>query len=38
MSTRALVDESILASTGVHFRYLVAREVLYYHPCNETFV
>ena len=38
MSTRASVDELILASTRVHFKYSVTREVLYYRPRNETFV
>ena len=38
MSTRALIDESIMASTRVHFKYSVTREVLYYRPRNETFV
>ena len=36
--TRALVDESILASTRVHFKYSATREALYYRQHNETFV
>ena len=36
--TRASIDESIFASTRVHFKYSVTREVLYYCPHNETFV
>ena len=37
-STRAAVDESILASTRVHFKYSVTRDALYYRPRNEMFV
>ena len=37
-STQASVDESILASTRVHFKNSVTREVLYYRLRNETFV
>ena len=36
--TRASIDESVSASTRVHFNYLVTRKVLYYHPRNETCV
>ena len=35
MVTRVSIDESILVSTRVDFKYLVTREVLY---GNETFV
>ena len=38
MVTLASIDESIFARTPVHFKYSVTREVLYYRPCNETFV
>ena len=37
MSTQASVDESILTSTRVYFKYSVTREVLYYRPRNEMF-
>ena len=36
--TRASIDESVFATTRVHFHYSVTRRVLYYHPCNETFM
>ena len=32
------IDETIFASTQVHFKYSVTREVLYYRPRNETLV
>ena len=38
MSTWASIDESIFASTQVHFKSSVTREVLYYRPRNETLV
>ena len=38
MGTRASIDESIFASTRVHFKYSVTCEVLYYRPRNETLV
>ena len=37
MVTQALIDESILAGTGVHFKYSLTREALYYRSRNETF-
>ena len=38
MSTQASVDELILASTRVYFKYSVTREALSYRPRNEMFV
>ena len=38
MSTRASVDESILASNRVLKMDSVTREALYYRPHNETFM
>ena len=38
MGTQASIDELIFASTRVHFKYSVTREVLYYRPRNEMLV
>ena len=36
--TRASIDESVFATTRVHFHYSVTRMVLYYRPCKEAFM